>query len=174
MAFQLYFRKVLAHSGEGFYDFCLEILNRGKLIELINRTNIVLIPKVDNPTSLRDFRPISLCMIFYKIITKTVANILQKILESCIDEAESAFMPGRLIIDNVFLRTGRKGYLALKLDMSKTYYQVEWPFIEKMMLKMGFERPWVEFIMGCVNSVSYSIIINGKTGEHFKPKKGLR
>lgn len=85
----------------------------------INSTNIVLIPKVNNPLTMMQFRPISLCNVLYKIIAKVLANIFRSVIGKCIDEAQRSFVPGRLISDNVLLayeilhklkqkRTGKK------------------------------------------------------------------
>lgn len=69
----------------------------------LNDTSIVLIPKIPNPFSMNNFRPISLCNVLYKIIAKTIANRFQKFLDCCIDNSQSAFVLGRLISDNVLL-----------------------------------------------------------------------
>ncbi|KAA3475368.1 reverse transcriptase [Gossypium australe] len=90
------FPKVLDVSS-----YCLEILNRGMSLEPINITNIVLIPNISHLKNLTNFRPISLCTIIYNLIFKTVTNMLQKVLDICIDEAQNMFVPGHLIIDNV-------------------------------------------------------------------------
>ncbi|KAA3483544.1 reverse transcriptase [Gossypium australe] len=66
-----------------------------------NNTYIVLIPKVPNPTQLVNFRPSSLCTVVYKVVAKAIANQLQNIIDKCINEVQSAFVPGRLITDNV-------------------------------------------------------------------------
>ncbi|KAH1072462.1 hypothetical protein J1N35_024790 [Gossypium stocksii] len=89
--------------GKDIFDFCLDILNNGSSLEEINMTYLVLIPKTANPTNLKNYHPISLCTVIYKIIAKTVANRLQKVLNRSIDEAQSAFVLGRLISDNVLL-----------------------------------------------------------------------
>ncbi|KAL4284514.1 hypothetical protein GQ457_16G028790 [Hibiscus cannabinus] len=118
------------------------------LFDEINVTDIVLVPKVDDSCSMTQFRPISLCNVLYKIISKMLANRLQSVLHSCIDEAQSAFLKGRLISNNVITayevlhslknkRVGRKGYFAMKLDMSKAYDHVEWSFLEAMMHNEG-------------------------------------
>ncbi|KAA3475505.1 reverse transcriptase [Gossypium australe] len=161
-------------SGE-VMKFCLGILNEGKGVGPVNATEIVLIPKIPNPSTLVNFRPISLCSVLYKIVAKTIANRLQNVIGGCIDEVQSAFVPGRLITDNVLLayeilhtfrqkRTGLKGFMAVKLDMSKAYDRVEWDFVKKVMLKMGFEQEWVGLIMKCISSVSYAVNINGHRG----------
>ncbi|KAK2634298.1 hypothetical protein Ddye_029090 [Dipteronia dyeriana] len=67
-----------------------------------------------------------------------------------------------------------KGYMALKLDMSKAYDRVEWCFIEQLMLKMEFPDIWVRLIMGCVSTVTYSFKLNGEIVGKFRPTKGLR
>lgn len=58
--------------------------------------------------------------------------------------------------------------------MSKTYDRAEWGFLQKMMEQMSFNKEWVNLIMQCITSVSYSVIIKRKVGEVFKPSKGLR
>ena len=87
----------------------------------------------------------------YKIISKVLANRLKPILNDIISESQSAFIADRLITDNVLIAfeslhhmktncTGRTGFMALKLDMSKAYDRVEWGFLEKFLLKMGFQE----------------------------------
>jgi len=69
---------------------------------------------------------------------------------------------------------GKKGYMAVKLDMSKAYDRLEWVFLEKMMRKMGFTEQWIQLIMNCVSIVSYSVLINGQHMEQFSPSRGLQ
>jgi hypothetical protein len=71
--------------------------------EGVNETAIVLIPKIDQPESLKEFRPISLCTVLYKVISKCMVNRLRPILGEIISINQSAFVPGRLITDNALV-----------------------------------------------------------------------
>jgi hypothetical protein len=69
----------------------------------VNKTIIVLIQKNNDPETLKDFRPISLCNVIYKVVAKCIVNKLRPILDGLISDAQSAFIPGRLITDNALI-----------------------------------------------------------------------
>ncbi|XP_023644256.1 uncharacterized protein LOC111832150 [Capsella rubella] len=64
--------------------------------------------------------------------------------------------------------------MAIKTDMSKAYDRVEWDFLEELLIWLGFDIKWVTWIMSCVRSVSYSVLINGSSYGFFKPERGIR
>lgn len=80
------------------------VLNNGASLGVLNHIVMVLIPKVQSPTTVVDFRPFCLCNIVYRIITKVIANRLKSVLSAAISQNLSAFIPGMLIIANVIVR----------------------------------------------------------------------
>ena len=89
--------------GSNATDVALSCLNTGTILKSINHTFITLIPKVSNPENVSEFRPISLCNVLYKIISKVITNILKPLLNSIFSEAQSAFTADRLITDNILI-----------------------------------------------------------------------
>ena len=163
----------------------LEFITNCTLPVGVNNTSIVLIRKNQHPETLADMRPIALCNVLYKIVSKMLANRIKIVLPSVISNAQSAFIPGRAITDNIIIsaevmqflkrkRQGKNESAALKIDMSKAYDRIEWKFLQDVMLKMGFAEKWVEMIMLCVSTVRYNVIRNGKEVGLIITSKGLR
>ncbi|XP_040960314.1 uncharacterized protein [Gossypium hirsutum] len=180
-----FFQRYWNIVGPEVTQICLSVLQGQDELSAINRTRIILIPKIDKLSNMTLFRPISLCNVIYKIIVKVLVLRMSETLGNCINEAQGAFNPGRLISDNVLIayevlhslkmkKRGKKGNFALKFDMSKAYDRVEWDFLAGMMRHLGFHEDWIVLIMRCVCSVSYSISLNGASGDWFTPSRGLR
>ncbi|KAL0013776.1 hypothetical protein SO802_000845 [Lithocarpus litseifolius] len=181
----LFFQKFWHFVGNDVIAIVLDFLNSGTMLPVINYTHIVLIPKIKVPKRMYDYRSISLCNVIYKIISKVLANRLKLILPRLISPTQSAFVPGRLITDNVLVayeslhsmhgrRSGSKGYMAMKLDISKAYDRVEWPFLKGIMLRLGLPKVWVDRVMTCVMTPTFSVCINGKAYGNITPSRGIR
>jgi hypothetical protein len=99
----IFFKKYWHLVGHQVTTEVLHILNGGQFPDDWNNTCVTLIPKVKIPERMKDLRPISLCNVLYKIVSKVLANRLKQILQEIISANQSAFVPGRLISDNILL-----------------------------------------------------------------------
>ena len=97
--------------------------------DFLNQTHIALIPKIQGPEILGNYKPISLCNTMYKVVTKIIVARLRPFLDNLISPSQSAFVPERKGIDNVIIaqefihslgrKKGKFGYLAVKIDLEK-------------------------------------------------------
>lgn len=158
--------------GDDIYSDIRSFFDTSQLHPRQNETHIRLIPKTKNSKKVSDYRPIALCTTHYKIIAKLLTKRIQPLLHAIISPSQSAFIPGRAISDNVLItheilhylrRSGAKKHvsMAVKTDMSKAYDRIEWSFLRAVLLRIGFHDTLVNWIMECVSSVSYSILVNG-------------
>lgn len=118
------------------------------------------------------------------MITKILAQILKKHLNRLVDHAQSAFIPCRIIIDNIIsskeifhtMSTSSSilGAFALKIDISKAYDKVNWRFLSHCLRAYGIIGKTREFIMKCVSNASFSLIINGQAEGFFTSERRLR
>lgn len=154
----------MIHKIRGFFS-------TGCLPDKINSTHVRLIPKIHAPKNVADYRPIALCNIYYKVISKLLSIRLKPILQDSISENQSAFIPGRAISDNVLITHEVLHYLKIsaaekhctmevKTDISKAYDRLEWSFIKRVLERMGFCDVWINWVMQCITTVSYSFLVD--------------
>jgi hypothetical protein len=162
--------------------FVSEFHRNGKLAKGINSTFIALIPKIDNPQRLNDFRPISLVGSLYKILAKVLANRLRLVIGSVVSESQTAFVRDRQILDGVLIaneavdeaRRSKKELMLFKVDFEKAYDFVDWGYLDGVMGKMSFPVMWRKWIKECVCTATALILVNGSPTEEFPLERGLR
>ena len=146
---------------------------------------LFLFPKKNQPKYITEYRPISLGNVVSRIISKVLVNWIKQMLPNVISNSQSTFVPNRLIIDNTTIafellhrmrnrRKGKKGHMAVKLDISKANDRVEWGFLQRIMLKIGLPDQWVNLAMETVRTTSYSTLINGEAKGFITPTLGIK
>lgn len=170
--------------GSSVVRFVLDFFETGELPKDTNDALVVLIAKVVKPEKITQFRPISLCNVLFKTITKAMVGRLKPVMSRLIGPAQASFIPGRLSTDNIVVvqeavhsmrrKKGRKGWMLLKLDLEKAYDRVRWDFLEDTIRAAGLSDRWVRWIMQCVSGPSMSVLWNGEKTDSFKPLRGLR
>ncbi|KAJ9536472.1 hypothetical protein OSB04_un000353 [Centaurea solstitialis] len=158
-----------------FYD--------GRLLKELNHTLICLLPKIPNATSVSDYRPIACCSVLYKCISKIIVDRMKPVLDGIVNKSQSAFIPGRRIVDNILMAHELVvGYhlnvgpprCAFKIDLRKAYDMVDWGFLIRMLEGFGFHHVLVKWIKELVTTTSYSVMINGEQRGFFKGERGIR
>ncbi|KAI0500544.1 hypothetical protein KFK09_018758 [Dendrobium nobile] len=153
----------------------------GKMPRGAKATAITLIPKGSHSNCISDYRPISLCNVFYKIIAKIIANRLKPILPIIIHESQSGFITKRCSTDNIILaaeilREFNKGIsnFCAKLDIKKAFDSASHSFLLSRLRQKGFPEKFVMWIQGCITDVHFSINLNGVLEGFFNSTSGLR
>lgn len=127
-----FYKKYWDIFGDDVIMACLGFFNGDESLAVINKTMIALIPKIQNPMMPKDFPPISLCNVIYKLVLKVFANQMKMVLLSLISKTQSAFISDRMVFDNAMVafetthsmknkRFGNIGQIDIKTDMAKAY-----------------------------------------------------
>ncbi|GAU12294.1 hypothetical protein TSUD_142030 [Trifolium subterraneum] len=162
--------------------FMAEFHRNGKLTKGLNATFIALIPKVDSPQCLNDFRPISLVGSLCKIMAKVLANRLREVISSVISESQTAFVKDRRIVNGILIanevvdeaRKSQKELLLFKVDFEKVYDSIDWGYLDAVMGRMPFPVLWRKWIKECVCTATASVLVNGSPTDEFPLERGLR
>nr|GEU67934.1 RNA-directed DNA polymerase, eukaryota, reverse transcriptase zinc-binding domain protein [Tanacetum cinerariifolium] len=145
-----------------------------------NYAFITLIPKIPNPLFIKDYMPISLIGIQYKIIAKILANRLSKVIDSLVSQEQSDFISGRQILDGPLILSEiidwykKQKKMLFKVDFEKAFDSVSWRYLDHVMCMIGFGIKWQNWIKSCLYSSRTSILINGSPTLEFSLKRGLK
>jgi hypothetical protein len=153
----------------------------GQVLSTFNATFLTLIPKEDRVTHPKQFHPIALCNVIYKIITKIIALWLKPILPFIISKEQSGYVEGCQIMDNIILvhevihslKSTRTPGMLIKLDLSKYFDRLSWQYMNSLLAAFGFNKDWINWIMKLTTSAFFSILVNGVPSQPFSPTRGI-
>jgi hypothetical protein len=158
----LHFNKERSPGPDGwtteFFSFFFELVGtdllqmvedsriKGKVHKAINSTFLVLIPKENHSVTFNDFRPISLCNLIYKLISKVNSNRIKPYLERSLSAEQLGFIKGRRIQDAIgaahesihSIKQKNTKALILKIDLKKAFDSIDWSFLRLVLLSAGF------------------------------------
>lgn len=161
---------------------CDEFYSGTVNLECINNSFITLVPKVSNPETVNDFRPIALLNVSFKLLTKLLADRLQSIILKIVHKNQYGFIRSRTIQDCLAwsfeyihqCQHSRREAIILKLDFEKAFDTIEHNTIHHMLECFDFPERWLTWIRNILSSGSSAILLNSVPGKFFKCKRGVR
>jgi hypothetical protein len=143
---------------------------------------ITVLPKEKEVKNIQQYRPICMLNVSFKIFTQVLANRLTSVACRITKPSQSAFLPGRYILEGVVvlhetiheLKRKRQRGLILKLDFEKAYDKVNWDFLQQVLRMKGFPSMWCQWMEKVVTKGSVGVQVNDVLGHFFQTKRGLR
>ena len=179
----LFFKAAWSIIGSDVVEAVTSFFKSGRLLREVNCTVIALAPKVPNPETMNDYRPISCCNAMYKCISKIIAARFKQCIPDIISPSQSAFVQGRSIADNILItqelmvnyhRNSGPPRCALKVDIKKAYHTITWSCILGILNSMGTPAFLLECIKECISTPTFSVSVNGELAGFFASKRGVR
>lgn len=150
----------------------------------MNLKVITLIPKQPDIKHISQFRPISLCTTIYKVLAKIVVSKLKPLLPKIVHRNQASYVPGKNISYNIIIAqeilhrynkaSGRQGYFAWKIDLSKAYDRLCWKYIDMVLQDAGMDNSFKQLIMKCITTVRYRVLVNAALSDLVTPTCGIR
>lgn len=144
---------------------------------------IICIPKGDKSRELiKNWRPISLLNVVYKIGSASIANRIKKVLPKLIEKDQTGFVPGRYIGDNIrilydmihYINSKNLSGLLVLIDFEKAFDSLEWSFMYKVLKKFGFGEDLIRWIEAFYSDIKSRILVNGMLSTDLNINRGCR
>ena len=158
------------------------VLQSNHLLAQVNHTILCLVPKKIVPVTVEDYRPIALCNVIYRIISKLLSTRLKPLLPGIIGPNQSAFIKGRRITDSILLahelchslhsNVGR-AHMCIKIDLSQAFDSLNRTFLCEALQRLAFKNKWIDWVSMCLNS-TFSLRINGELTSPSSTSIGVR
>ncbi|GJV99272.1 RNA-directed DNA polymerase, eukaryota [Tanacetum coccineum] len=177
-----FFRKFWNIVGPDMCEAVGWFFNHNSFARGCNSSFVSLIPKIQDPKLVSDFRPISLIGSLYKVVTKILAMRLSVVISDLVSEVQTAFLPNRQILDGPFIinellswcKLKKQQAMVLKIDFAKAYDSIRWDFLDDVLSSFGFGSKWRSWIKGSLYSGMASILVNGSPTAEFQFHCGLK
>lgn len=180
----IFFKTFWGILSEAIIKDIQQFFNTGQLKFALNYTFLALIPKVPSTYKVDQFRPIALCNLVYKLISKILSSRLRHLLELIIHSSQATFVPHRSIGDNIIInhevmfymknKKGSLGFMAIKVNLAKAYDRVEWKVLLHIFYLLGFHDKFIELIVECITIPQFFILLNRAPHSYCIPKGGIR
>ena len=166
---------------QDFYNLYTAFYNGQICLQSINGSHITLVPKIDGPTRISEFRPISLLNSSVKILTKLLANRLQPFITKLVHLNQYGFIKNRSIQDCLawsfeylhLCHKSRRELVILKLDFEKAFDRIEHEVMLEIM-KKGFGERWISRMKLIFNTGTSLVLLNGTPGKVFHCRRRVR
>ena len=148
----------------------------------LNFGTIILLPKKKDAKAIQQYRPICLLNVSFKIFTKVATNRLSTVAQKIIRPTQTAFLPGRNIMEGTVilhetiheLHSKKQDGIIFKIDFEKAYGKVKWNFLQQTLAMKGFSQKWCSWVQQFTQGGNVNIKVNDQLGSYFQTKKGLK
>ena len=151
----------------------------GKFSTSQRRGLIIVLYKKDDRLETKNYHPISLLNVDYKIATRAISGRLLGVIGSIVGSDQTCGIPGQTISENLCLIRDLVEYAdmplaLLSLDQEKAFDRLDWTFLQRILLKFGFGDSFCRWIGLFYTDVESAVVINGWTSSFFRPSRGVR